>query len=164
MANYGLRRWQIIPLELMVSLEDVCVFWRILMGMENTKNRLFFSKGLNYPAGIMSWRSGVIVAAAPDLIYAQDTTGDGKADLQEVLYSGFKQGNQQLRVNGLSWGLDNWIHGANGSHHPGYAKNTMIHSSRAGSTLPLGSMDFRIRPDEGLMEALSGPSAIWPSA
>ena len=117
-----------------------------------------FLKGLNYPAGIMSWRSGVIVAAAPDLIYAQDTTGDGKADLQEVLYSGFKQGNQQLRVNGLSWGLDNWIHGANGSHHPGYAKNTMIHSSRAGSTLPLGSMDFRIRPDEGLMEALSGPS------
>ena len=31
-----------------------------------------------------------------------------------VLLTGFGEGNQQLRVNGLLWGLDNWVYGANG--------------------------------------------------
>jgi hypothetical protein len=32
----------------------------------------------------------------------------------EVLSSGFKEGNPQLRINGLRYGLDNWIYCANG--------------------------------------------------
>lgn len=106
----------------------------------------------------MSWKNGVLVAAAPDLIYAEDTNRDGRADLRQVLYTGFKEGNQQLRVNGLSWGLDNHVHGANGSHHPGYAAGTRITSPVSKQTFHLGSQDFRLRPDQGLLEALSGPS------
>ena len=117
-----------------------------------------FLKGVNFPAGIMSWRKGVLIAAAPDIIYAEDTNGDGRADIREVLFTGFKQGNQQLRVNGLHWGLDNWVHGANGSHHSGYASGIKISSARSQKTVDLGSLDFRIRPDDGLMESLSGPS------
>ena len=98
------------------------------------KSTLFLD-GLNFPAGIMSWKKGVLIAAAPDIIYAEDTTGDGKADKREILFTGFKQGNQQLRVNGLHWGLDNWVHGANGSHHSGYAKDTKITSPILGSHL-----------------------------
>ena len=116
-----------------------------------------FLEGLNFPAGIMSWQKGALVTAAPDIFYAEDTTGDGKADKRIVLYTGFKQGNQQLRVNGLRWGLDNWVHGANGSHHSRYAAGIKI-TSQAGRTVDLGSFDFRIRPDEGLLEPLSGPS------
>lgn len=117
-----------------------------------------FLDGLNFPAGVMAWKKGVLIAAAPDIIYAEDTTGDGKADKKEVLFTGFKQGNQQLRVNGLHWGLDNWVHGANGSHYSGYAKGTEITSPTSGKTFKLGSFDFRIQPDQGLMEPLSGPS------
>ena len=117
-----------------------------------------FLKDLNFPAGIMSWRKGVLIAAAPDIIYAEDSTGDGKADIKKVLFTGFKQGNQQLRVNGLSWGLDNHVHGANGSHHSGYAAGIKITSPVSQKTFSLGSFDFRMQPDEGLLEPLSGPS------
>lgn len=117
-----------------------------------------FLDGLNFPAGIMSWRKGVLLAAAPDIIYAEDSTGDGKADIRTILFTGFKQGNQQLRVNGLSWGLDNWVHGANGSHFAGYAKGTKISSPQFNHVIDLESFDFRIQPDFCLMEPLSGPS------
>ena len=31
-----------------------------------------------------------------------------------MVLTGFGEGNQQLRVNGLTWGRDNWVYGANG--------------------------------------------------
>ena len=49
-------------------------------------------------------RGGLLVAAAPDILFLQDTDGDGRADRREVLLTGFGEGNQQLRVNGLIWG------------------------------------------------------------
>ncbi len=121
-----------------------------------------FLEEVNFPAGIMDWQKGVLIAAAPDIFYAEDTTGDGKADKRTILYTGFKQGNQQLRVNGLRWGLDNWVHGANGSHHSRYTAGIKIKSS-SGQTFDLGGFDFRIRPDEGLLEPLSGPSQFGRS-
>ena len=38
-----------------------------------------FADGLKMPFGIMRWKKGVIVADAPDVLYLEDTTGDGKA-------------------------------------------------------------------------------------
>ena len=67
-----------------------------------------------YPTGVLPWKKGILVSAAPDVFYAEDTDGDGKADKREVLFTGFKEGNQQHRVNGLVRGLDNWIYLANG--------------------------------------------------
>ena len=40
--------------------------------------------------------------------------GDDKADVRKTLYRGFGEGNQQHRVNGLRWGLDNWLYVGNG--------------------------------------------------
>ena len=31
------------------------------------------------PTGIVTWRNGVIAAAAPEIFYAEDADGDGKA-------------------------------------------------------------------------------------
>jgi len=73
-----------------------------------------FLDGLAFPNGIQCWRGGVIVTMAPEIFYAEDTDGDGKADLRETLYQGFTEGNQQHRVNGLRWGLDGWLYLANG--------------------------------------------------
>jgi hypothetical protein len=53
----------------------------------------------------------MLVTAAPFIWYLQDTDGGGKADVRRVLLTGFSEGNQQLRVNGLLWGLDNWVYG-----------------------------------------------------
>ena len=65
--------------------------------------------------------------------------GDRKAWTQQVLYSGFFEANQQLRVNGLRWGLDNWVYCANGAHYGGYGTATKIKSALTGNLIPLGS-------------------------
>ncbi|MCB1078956.1 MAG: hypothetical protein KDM64_14135, partial [Verrucomicrobiae bacterium] len=109
-----------------------------------------FLDGLNFPTGVKAWRSGVIVLACPEILYAEDSDGDGKADLREVLYRGFREGNQQHRVNGPEWGLDGWLHLANGD------SGGTVESVKTGETLELGSFDLAIEPDSGAMRLLTG--------
>ncbi|MBP7951041.1 MAG: c-type cytochrome [Verrucomicrobiales bacterium] len=117
-----------------------------------------FADGLNFPTGLLTWRDGVLVIAAPEILLLRDTNGDGRADSREVLVTGLTEGNQQLRANGLRWGLDNWVYCAAGGHHGEYGKNTKLHSHRAKLEVALGSRDFRFRPDTGELEPESGPS------
>ena len=117
-----------------------------------------FAEGLNFPNGLLTWRDGVLVAAAPQILFLRDTNGDGKADTKEVLFEGFNEGNQQLRMNGLRWGLDNWVHCANGGHHPNHGLKTEVKSNRNGLSYAIGSRDFRIQPDSGELVIESGPS------
>ncbi len=117
-----------------------------------------FAEGLSFPNGVLTWGKGILVTAAPEIIYLEDSTGDGKADVRRVMYSGYLEGNQQLRVNGLRWGLDNWVYCASGSHHGGYGKDSQITSLLTGKKHPIGSRDFRIRPDSGAIDPQSGPS------
>ena len=73
-----------------------------------------FLDNLPFPTGVTAWGKGVFICAAPDILYARDTDGDGKADKVERVFSGFDTDNYQARVNSLSLGLDNWIYAANG--------------------------------------------------
>ncbi len=111
-----------------------------------------FLEGLGFPTGVAPWRKGVLVACAPDIFYAEDTDGDGRADRREVLFTGFNQGNQQHRTNGLNWGLDGWLYCANGD------SGGHIKSLKTGDELDLGGRDYRIRPDEGLIDPQLGVS------
>ncbi len=122
-------------------------------GDGNYDKATVFADGLNFPNGIMPWRKGVIVTAAPDILYLEDTTGNGKADKKEVLYTGFTPGNPQLRVNCPTYGLDNWIYLANGLSSRGIAR-----SLKTGPRSTHSGHDIRIRPDEGLIEAETGVS------
>ena len=117
-----------------------------------------FADGLNYPNGIITWRDGAIVTAAPEIIFLRDTNGDGKADERRVLVSGLQEGNQQLRANSLRWGLDNWVYVAIGGHHGKYGVNTRLKSALTGQDVLVGSRDFRFRPDTGELEPQSGPT------
>ncbi len=117
-----------------------------------------FAEGLNFPNGILTWRDGVIVTAAPNVLFLRDTNADGRADEQTVLVSGLQEGNQQLRANGLRWGLDNWVYLAIGGHHGKYGVNTRLTSTRTGKEIVVGSRDFRFRPDTGELEPQSGPT------
>jgi putative membrane-bound dehydrogenase-like protein len=69
-----------------------------------------FADGLVLPSGVMRWKKGVLVTAAPDLIYFEDADGDGRAETREVLLTGFARTNPQHVVNQPLYGLDNWIH------------------------------------------------------
>ncbi|HUR53723.1 MAG TPA: PVC-type heme-binding CxxCH protein, partial [Gemmataceae bacterium] len=74
-----------------------------------------FAEGLRFPMGLTPYQGGIIVAVAPDILYLEDTNGDGKADKTTVLYTGFNLANIQQMVNSLQWGLDNWVYGCAGS-------------------------------------------------
>ncbi|HEY1173642.1 MAG TPA: PVC-type heme-binding CxxCH protein [Verrucomicrobiae bacterium] len=113
------------------------------------KATVFLDK-LPFPTGVMPWRKGVLVIAAPDLFYAEDTDGDGKADVRKVLFTGFKEGNQQHRVNGFAMGLDNWIYGANGD------SGGQIKSEITGKVVDINRRDFRFKPDTGEFETQAG--------
>src|SRR5262249_35926382 len=102
-----------------------------------------FLDNLSFPTGVMPWRKGVLVTCAPEIFYAEDTDGDGKADVRIPLYTGFVPGNPQHRVNGLVGGLDNWIYCANGD------SGGAIKSVKAGTVVNIRGRDLRIRPDDG---------------
>jgi len=112
-----------------------------------------FLDGINFPTGVLPWRNGVLVTAAPDIFYAEDTDRDGKADKREVLFTGFTEGNPQLRVNGLRYGLDNWVYCANGWSSKGKVK-----SLKTGTEVQVDGRDIRIKPDTGEIETDSGMS------
>jgi putative membrane-bound dehydrogenase-like protein len=69
-----------------------------------------FADGLVMPTGVMRWKKGVLVTAAPDILYFEDTDGDGRADIRKVVLTGFPFSNPQHTVNGPVYGLDNWIY------------------------------------------------------
>ncbi len=87
---------------------------------------------------------------APDIFYAEDTDGDGKADKREILYTGLTEGNQQHRANGLVWGADGWLYCANGD------SGGKVKSLKTGKVVDLRGRDFRIRPDTGDIDLTSG--------
>ena len=113
------------------------------------RSTLFLDE-IPFPTSVLPWGKGVLVTAAPDLFYAEDTDGDGRADRRETLYSGFGTSNQQHQVNGLRWGLDNWVYLANG------VSGGTVESVKTGESVDIGGRDLRVRPDEGLLDAQAG--------
>jgi putative membrane-bound dehydrogenase-like protein len=109
-----------------------------------------FLEGVNFPNGIMVWRKGVLISAAPEIFYAEDTDGDGKADVRKPILVGFNEGNQQHRVNGFEYGLDNWVYAANGG------SGGTIRSAPTGKTANLRGHDLRFKPDTGEFELVEG--------
>ena len=116
-----------------------------------------FLDGLTVPTGVKSWRNGVLVVVAPKIIYAEDTNNDGKADHIETLIEGLGEGNQQHRANGLRWGLDHWLHVANGD------SGGKIKSLKTGQEVAIRGHDFMIKPDEGLVQRVFGQTQFGRS-
>jgi putative membrane-bound dehydrogenase-like protein len=112
-----------------------------------------FLDNLPFPTGVTAWRKGVLICAAPDILYAEDTDGDGKADVVRKLYTGFGTQNYQARVNSLVWALDGWIYGSCGMFG---GKIECFPPGGKSHFVQLGDRDFRIKPDLGLLEPVTG--------
>ena len=130
-----------------------------------------FADQLHFPEGVLPWRKGVLVACAPDLLYLEDTDGDGRADIRKILMTGFATGNPQLRLNNPIYGVDNWIYAA----HPRppvprrYVKefgntSTAIRFPGRPEIAPfeVRGMDLRFRPENSQVERVSGKLSIRP--
>jgi putative membrane-bound dehydrogenase-like protein len=126
-----------------------------------------FADGLSMPTGVMRWKKGILVTDAPDLLYFEDTDGDGKADIRRVVLTGFAVTNPQHTVNNPVYGLDNWIYVAHEN-----AATAIVFKDKFGDRgtdirfpdrpgapqLTEHGRNVRFRPDTNQLEALSGSS------
>ena len=66
---------------------------------------------------VADWNRGDMEAFAsgyknsPDILFLQDTDGDGKADKREVVVTGFGRDDTHELPNSLTWGPDGWLYG-----------------------------------------------------
>lgn len=111
-----------------------------------------FAEGLPDATSILPWEGGLIVTSAPDILYLKDTTGDGRADIREVLFTGFFENNSEAQITNLRYGVDNWIY-ANNSGQRGEVK---FNRTPDAPPLAVGGGDFRFRLDKNLFEVESG--------
>jgi len=88
----------------------------------------------------------------------KDANGDGKTWTQQLLYTGFFQGNQQLRVNGLRWGLDNWVYCATAPITAAMAPPLKSNPSSPEIWSRSAAATFRFQPDTGELDPQSGPA------
>ncbi|WP_373494364.1 PVC-type heme-binding CxxCH protein [Aquiflexum sp.] len=82
---------------------------------------IVFADSLKLPTGILRWKKGILVTDPPHAYYLEDSDGDGKADILEIVLTGFAVSNPQHNVNSPRLGLDNWIYLG---HEPAVSTNT----------------------------------------
>lgn len=111
-----------------------------------------FADKLLFVTGVMPWQGGAFVTLSGAVVYMKDTTGDGRADLEETWFEGFAEQNSQLRANHPRLGLDNWIYIANGLRG-GRVINRRLKDQ---APINISGMDFRFDPFTGRAEAVSG--------
>jgi putative membrane-bound dehydrogenase-like protein len=105
-----------------------------------------FAEDLPWPTAVICYDGGVFVGATPDIFFMKDTDGDKKADVRQLVFTGFGEGQERLNVQGLmnsfTWGLDNRIHGAAGLN--GAKMRCVLNQS--GKVLELRGKDFSFDP------------------
>ena len=117
------------------------------------------AENLYWPTGIAVWQGGCFVVAAPDIWYLKDTTGDGKADITERVFTGFERDNVQALANNLKWGLDGWIYGAS-SFNGGNIRR--VDDPKA-PVVSVRGADFRFDPKTRRFETISGTAQFGNS-
>lgn len=121
---------------------------------DNRMDKYFlFADSLLEATSILPWKGGLLVAAAPNIWYMKDTTGDFKADIKDVLFNGFFAGNSEAQITNLRFGIDNWIYASNHGQD-----GEVTFSKKPGApALPMKNADFRFRLDRNQFELETGP-------
>ena len=110
-----------------------------------------FASHITDMTSILPYKGGLLLAAAPNILYLKDTDDDHVADVIDTLYSGFFIGNSEAQITNFTYGIDNWI----------YANNTgqrgeVYQPENPDKKLSMGGHDFRFRMDTRQFEAESG--------
>ena len=115
-------------------------------------NSIIFKDSLNEATSILTWKQGLLVCAAPHILYLKDTDGDMISDTEEVLFTGFFANNSEAQITNLKFNVDNWIYASNYGH-PGEIEYLRRPQQPAVS---IQGTDFRFRLDNNSFEPAAG--------
>jgi neutral ceramidase len=105
-----------------------------------------------FAQGVLAVRGGLLVTAAPDLLMLVDDDGDGRADRREVLATGFKVANPQLRAACPQIDIDNGV-----SITGGLSGGVVTRPGQPGSTgVSIDRRDVKIDLASGRISAAAG--------
>jgi putative membrane-bound dehydrogenase-like protein len=114
---------------------------------------IVFADSLKEATSILPWDGGLLIAAAPNIMYYKDTDGDGRADHKEILFKGFFTGNEEAQITNLRYGIDNWIY----ANNTGQAGEVTFTRKPDAPKLVMRGADFRFRLDRNQFELATGP-------
>ncbi len=102
-----------------------------------------FADKLELATSFVLHKNGVIVSAAPDIWFLEDTDGDDVADKRTKLYTGLGTRDTHAVINNLRWGLDGWIYATHG-----YSSGEVTAlGSKEKTKTGIGSGVVRFKPD-----------------
>ncbi|MFA6946753.1 MAG: PVC-type heme-binding CxxCH protein [Pedobacter sp.] len=114
---------------------------------------IIFAENVTEATSMLPWKGGLVVTAAPNILYLKDTNGDGKSDIREVLFSGFFQNNSEAQVTSLKLGIDNWIY----ANNRGQSGKVVFSKTPDAAPVEVRGADFRFRLDRDVFELETGP-------
>ena len=128
--------------------------------------RIVFKQGLMLPTSILRWKKGLLVTDSPNLLYLEDTDGDGQANITDTILHGFALTNPQHNMNNPIYGLDNWVYVAHETsvgtreykeEFGDEGRDIIFYHDSNAVRLPknAGGRSIRVRPDTKQLEMLS---------
>ncbi len=105
-----------------------------------------FADKLSIPTSAVFVNGGLVCTNASEMIFLKDTDGDNRADVRQVLFSGFKTNDTHAGVSNLRYGFDNWLYAT-----IGYAG---FDGTVGGQPMKFSTGFFRFKPDGSKLEFL----------
>lgn len=141
----------------------------IISVSESTKHDGIFDKtkvvidGLNMANASVHGHGGIWVMNAPYLLFYPDANGDDVPDREpEVRLAGFGLEDTHSVANGLIWGPDGWLYGAQGSTTTSHVVRPGIDPPDFPGVYHEGAMAWRYHPEKKIYEifAIGGGNAF----
>ncbi|GEP44017.1 hypothetical protein BGE01nite_33080 [Brevifollis gellanilyticus] len=110
-----------------------------------------FADEIELATSSVFYKNGVLVCAAPDIWFFEDTNGDDKADKRTKVYTNLGTRDTHAVINNMRWGLDGWVYATHG-----YSSSEDVTSGDGSKHFgPIGSGVVRFKPDGSAIEQYS---------
>lgn len=107
-----------------------------------------FADEIELATSSVFYKNGIIVCAAPDVWFFEDTNGDDKADKRTKLYTNLGNRDTHAVINNMRWGLDGWIYATHG-----YSSTDDVKSGDGSKGFgSIGAGVVRFKPDGSAFE------------
>lgn len=110
-----------------------------------------FADEIELATSSVFYKNGILVCAAPDVWFFEDTNGDDKADKRTKLYTNLGTRDTHAVINNMRWGLDGWVYATHG-----YSSSDDVTSGDGSKHFgAIGSGVVRFKPDGSAFEQYS---------